>query len=79
MKLRRSTIIPLVLLIYLAIMCWIGRGELAAGNYLYYFGIVGVTLIAIGLLHLTLRQRERQRARMRRRRRRQQSNDAHAD
>ncbi len=68
-KLRRSTVIPMILLIYLAVMAYIGRGELAAGNYLYYFGVIGATLIAITLLHFTLRQRERRRAEMRRRRR----------
>lgn len=68
-RLRRSTILPLVLLLYLAVMAWIGRGELAAGRYLYYFGIIGLTLLTIAFLHLVLRQRERRRAELRRRRR----------
>lgn len=68
-RLRRSTVLPLVLLIYLAVMAYIGRGELAAGRYLYYFGIIGFTLLAITFLHIVLRTRERRRAELRRRRR----------
>lgn len=58
---RRSIWIPCVLLAYLATMSYIGRGELAQGRYLYYFGIIGLTLICILLLHLHLRRRERRR------------------
>lgn len=56
---KRSVVIPLILLIYLAVMSYIGRGEFFAGHYLYYFGIIGITLAAIILLHFTLRKRER--------------------
>lgn len=59
MKLRRSTIIPILLLAYLAVMAYIGRGEFYAGNYLYYFGIIGLTVFVIVLLHFTLKKRER--------------------
>lgn len=58
-KLRRSTVIPLILLVYLGVMSYIGRGELLAGRYFYYFGIIGATLVVIWLLHLSLRRRER--------------------
>lgn len=58
---KRSTVIPLLLLVYLAVMSYIGRGEFFAGNYLYYFGIIGITLVAIVLLHFTLKRRERNR------------------
>lgn len=58
---RRSTIIPLLLLAYLAVMAYIGRGELLAGNYLYYFGIIGATLVCILALHLVLKRREKMR------------------
>ena len=61
MKLKRSTTIPVLLLAYLAVMSYIGRGELAAGNYLFYFGVIGVTLVCIVLLHFTLKRRERKR------------------
>ena len=63
MKIKRSVVIPLILLVYLGVMSYIGRGELAAGRYLYYFGIIAITLLAIFLLHLTLRRRERNRRR----------------
>lgn len=56
---KRSTIIPLILLAYLGVMAYIGRGEFIAGNYLYYFGIIGLTLLTIILLHFFLKKRER--------------------
>lgn len=56
--LRRSTWLPAVLLVYLAVMSWIGRGELADGNYIYYFGIIFISLAVIGLLHVFLKKRE---------------------
>lgn len=58
---KRSVVIPAILLIYLVVMSYIGRGEFFAGHYLYYFGIIGITLVAIILLHFTLRRRERNR------------------
>lgn len=54
---KRSTFVPLLLLAYLAVMSYIGRGELKAGHYLYYFGIIGVTLVCIALLHIVLKRR----------------------
>ena len=36
MKLRRSTVIPSILLIYLGVMSYIGYSEFQQGNYLYY-------------------------------------------
>ncbi|MDE7151671.1 MAG: hypothetical protein K2O27_05340 [Candidatus Amulumruptor sp.] len=59
---RRSNVIPAVLLIYLGIMAYIGRGEFQAGHYLYYFGIIGATLACIIALRFFLRRRERLRA-----------------
>lgn len=63
MKLRRSTFIPLILLVYLAVMSYIGFPEYQQGHYLYYFGVIGVTLAIIWLLHLFLKKREKQRQR----------------
>lgn len=63
MKLRRSTVIPLILLVYLAVMSYIGFPEYQQGHYLYYFGVIGVTLAIIWLLHLFLKKREKQRQR----------------
>lgn len=58
-KLPRSTWLPLALLAYLAVMSYIGRGELEQGHYLYYFGIIGLTLIIIVVLHFVLKRREK--------------------
>lgn len=61
MKATRSTIIPLLLLIYLAVMACIGYPEFASGktSALYYFGIIAVTLLCIVLVHFNLKRRER--------------------
>lgn len=59
MTMKRSTTIPLLLLVYLAVMSYVGRGELTAGNYLFYFGVIGITLVCIVLLHFSLKRRER--------------------
>ncbi|MDE6555959.1 MAG: hypothetical protein K2K55_03255 [Duncaniella sp.] len=56
---RRSTLIPALLLVYLAVMAWIGRGELVAGHYAYYFSLIGLTLVCIFLLRRNLLKRER--------------------
>lgn len=54
---KKSTLIPLLLLLYLAVMSYIGRGELYAGNYLFYFGVIGCTLVCIILLHIFWKRR----------------------
>lgn len=54
---KKSTLIPLLLLLYLAVMSYIGLGELYAGNYLFYFGVIGCTLICIILLHIFWKRR----------------------
>ncbi len=61
MKIKRSTLIPSVLAVYLAIMAWIGYPEYAAGHTsaLYYFGIIGITIIILIALHFNLKHRER--------------------
>lgn len=59
MKLRRSTFIPVLLLIYLGVMSYIGYPEFQQGHYLYYFGVIGVTLVIIAILHLFLKKKER--------------------
>lgn len=64
MKIKRSTIIPIILLAYLAIMSAFGWKQYAAGmmSATYYFGVIAVTLIVIVLLHFNLKRRERLRA-----------------
>lgn len=58
MKLKYSTVIPLLLLIYLGIMSYIGLPEYHQGHYFYYFGVIGVTLVIIVILHFYLKKRE---------------------
>ena len=64
MKLKRSTLIPLVLAVYLAVMAYIGYPEYAAGHTsaLYYFGIIAITIVILVLLHFNLKRRERLRS-----------------
>lgn len=59
MKISRPVVIPAVLLLYLAVMAYIGRGELLAGHYFYYFGVIAASLVCITLLHFSLKKRER--------------------
>ncbi len=57
-KIKRSVVFPIVMLAYLAAMAWIGRDRLERGEYLYYFGIIGVGIIIIILLYFSLRKKE---------------------
>ncbi len=61
MKIKRSTLLPLVLAIYLVVMASIGYPEYAAGrtSALYYFGTIGITIVILILLHFNLKRRER--------------------
>ncbi|MCM1077611.1 MAG: hypothetical protein NC411_09660 [Bacteroides sp.] len=61
MKLRRSTVIPAILLAYLGVMSCIGYDEFRQGHYLYYFGVIGATLVIIAILHVFLKKREQMR------------------
>lgn len=57
MKTKKSTWLPLLLLVYLFVMAYIGRGQVAAGKYLQYFGVMGVSLLVIVLLHFVLKRK----------------------
>ncbi len=61
MRMKRSTVIPLALLVYLAVMSYIGLPEYRQGHYAYYFGIIGVTLLLIALLRVFLLKQEQKR------------------
>lgn len=63
-RIPRSTLIPALLVIYLAVMARIGWPEYAAGrtSALYYFGIIAATLAVIVLLHFNLKKRDKLRA-----------------
>ncbi len=54
MKIKRSTLVPSILAVYLAVMAWIGYPEYAAGHTsaLYYFGIIGITIVILKVLLL---------------------------
>lgn len=57
-KIKRSVVFPIIMLAYLAAMAWVGRDRLERGEYLYYFGIIGIGLIIIVLLYFSLRKKE---------------------
>jgi hypothetical protein len=59
-KPKRSTIIPLLLAIYLIVMAYIGWPAFASGqtSALQYFGTIGATSLILVLLHFTLKKRE---------------------
>ncbi len=55
---KRYNIIPLLLVIYLAVMAYFGRGMLLSGNYWEYFSIIVITLLIIIALRWALKRRE---------------------
>ena len=63
MKIKKSTFLPAILLIYLFVMAYIGRDLLFAGEYVHYFSVFGVSLIVIVILHCTLKKREKMKER----------------
>lgn len=61
MKAKRSTVIPMMLFVYLAVMAALGYNGFAnnttsAGQY---FGTIGATLLVIVLLHFNIKRRDR--------------------
>lgn len=58
---KRSTIIPLILGIYLAVMASIGWPDYQAGrtSALFYFGVIAITVVVLILLHFNLKRREK--------------------
>ena len=64
MKIKRSTIIPAILFVYLVVMSTIGWKQYASGamSATEYFGIIAITLAVIVLLHFNIKRRERLRA-----------------
>lgn len=65
-RFRKSVFIPSLLLVYLAVMAYMGRDKLLAGHYLEYFGILFVTLLCIAILFYTMRKQEQIRERKQR-------------
>lgn len=60
-KIKRSTLIPVILFAYLCVMAMIGWPEYAAGrtSALQYFGVIALTIVILVLLHFSLKRRER--------------------
>lgn len=58
-KFKSSTVIPLALLVYLAAMAFYGRGMLASGEALKYYGVIACTLIVLVVLHFSLKKKEK--------------------
>lgn len=46
------------MLIYLGFMAYAGAPHLLAGEYLFYFGIIGISLVIIIALHFVLKKKE---------------------
>lgn len=61
MKIKRSTLTPLILTVYFIVMAVIGYPEFEKGNTsgLQYFGTILVMTVILILLHLNLKKRER--------------------
>lgn len=49
----------MALLVYLGVMAYLGRGYFIEGDYTYYFGVIGVSLVIIVVLYYVLRMRDR--------------------
>ena len=64
MKIKRSILIPALLLVYLGVMSVMGWKKYATGDMsaTEYFGVIALTLAAIVLLYFNLKRRERMRA-----------------
>ncbi|MBO8476665.1 MAG: hypothetical protein IAB88_06700 [Bacteroidetes bacterium] len=58
-KIKKSTYLPAILLVYLLCMAYIGKDILLKGDYLYYFSVFGLSLIIIILLHFSLKKKEK--------------------
>lgn len=59
-KIKKSTWLPAVLLAYLAFMSAIAYPDYRAGVHtpLFYFGVIGFTLVVIIALHFFLKKKE---------------------
>lgn len=58
---KKSTLIPLLLTVYLAVMAGIGFPRFMTGEFtpVFYFGLIALTLSIIYLLRRNLLKRER--------------------
>ncbi|MDE6715145.1 MAG: hypothetical protein K2J74_01555 [Muribaculaceae bacterium] len=59
-KIDKSVLVPLLLLVYLGVMVYLfGMRYYYAGDYAFFFGITGSTLLIIIALHFVMKRRER--------------------
>ncbi len=58
-KFKKSQLLPPILLVYLGFMAYLGRNLFFEGEYLYYFSVLGISLLVIILLYFSLRRKER--------------------
>jgi Na+/H+ antiporter NhaC len=58
---KKSTIIPILLLVYLCVMAYIGYPAYKNGqtSALQYFGVTAATIVVIILIHFSLKRHER--------------------
>lgn len=60
MSIKKSNLVTIAFLIYLAAMAAIGWPSYAkAGNYIEYFSFLGASIVVIVLLRVVLRRREK--------------------
>ena len=65
---KRSIIIPLLLVIYLCVMAYIGWPYYSEnGDYIEYFGLIILTLVIIIILYFFLKRRDSYRREVRKR------------
>lgn len=57
-KIKMSVMVPILLFLYLCLMAWLGRERLTDGDYLHYFGVIGVGIVIIVVLHFVLKKKE---------------------
>ncbi len=58
-RFKGSVVIPCALVAYLLFMAYYGRNLFFTGQYLHYFGVIGVTLAIIVILHFSLKKKEK--------------------
>lgn len=59
MKIKKYNVIPLILVAYLAVMCYLGWPHFVSGEYsaLRYFGVIALSLACIILLRINMIRR----------------------
>lgn len=64
-KIKKSTLIPSLLLVYLAVMSFIGYSGMKSGAYSpwFYGAVIAGTLLCIVGVHFSLKHREKMRDR----------------